>query len=93
MLKKLGYDKDPTKLQLVIREVFAAATQNIQLDGTRIVPLPLYEVLDGKNTADYEQRVEPSVTGGRKMARAIMDRITNASMFSHPWADGHTLPC
>lgn len=78
VLGKLGYDSDPTKLQLVMREVFAAATENIHLDGITVIPLPLYMVLDGKNPADYEQRVEPSVQGGEKMARTIVDHILAA---------------
>lgn len=78
VLSKLGYDRDPTKLQLVMREIFAAATQAIQLEGIEVLPLPLYNVLDGKNSDDYEQRVEPSVQGGQKMARAIMDCILAA---------------
>ena len=56
----------------------AAATQAIQLEGVEVLPLPLYNVLDGKNSDDYEQRVEPSVQGGQKMARAIMDCILAA---------------
>lgn len=54
VLSMLGYDRDPTKLQLVMREIFAAATQAIRLEGVKVVPLPLYSVLDGKNTNDYE---------------------------------------
>jgi hypothetical protein len=29
----------------------------------------------GKTSADYVQRVEPSVTGGRKMAKALFARL------------------
>lgn len=75
VLSYLGYDRDPTKLQLVMREVFAAATREIDVKGVKVVPLPLYEVLDGKDPDDYAQRVEPSVQGGRKMARFIMDHL------------------
>jgi len=78
VLSKLGYDRDPTKLQLVMREVFAAATENINLVGVKVIPLPLYTVLDGKNPADYEQRVEPSVQGGQKMAKVMIDHILSA---------------
>ena len=31
--------------------------------------------IDGKDTADYVQRVEPSVQGGRKIARAFLDEL------------------
>jgi hypothetical protein len=37
-----------------------------------VVPVPLFEALDGKNTDDYVQRVEPSVQGGRKMAKLLL---------------------
>ena len=75
-LSALGYDKDPTKLQLLIRKAFEEATQRIQLPGgVRVVPLPLFEALDGKDPSDYVQRVEPSAKGGQKMARALIDRI------------------
>lgn len=33
---------------------------------------PLYDVLDGKTSTDYVQRVEPSVQGGKKMADALL---------------------
>lgn len=78
-LSLLGYNRDPAKLQLVMREVFAAATCQIRVEGVPVLPLPLYEALDGKNSYDYEQRVEPSVQGGQKIARAVLDRILAAS--------------
>jgi hypothetical protein len=73
-LKTLGYNSDPTKLQLLMRTIFALATSQVRLDGVEVVPLPLYEALDGKDPCDYVQRVEPSAQGGAKMARAILDR-------------------
>ena len=42
------------------------------------VGTPLYmspEVLDGRDTRDYVQRVEPSPQGGRKMAVALLEAI------------------
>ena len=35
------------------------------------VPVPLFEVLNPTDAADYEQRVEPSVRGGGGMANAF----------------------
>jgi len=67
----LGYDTNPGKLQAVMRQVYAWGVSQIKIPGVEIVPLALYEVLDGKDTSDYVQRVEPSVTGGEKMAKAI----------------------
>lgn len=79
VLGQLGYDANPAKLQLVIRSLFKA----IQKKGIRIpgapsvpvVPVPLFSVLDPSNPADYEQRVEPSVQGGHKMAERFLDDL------------------
>ena len=38
-----------------------------------MVPFALAGVLDGKDPGDYLQRVEPSVEGGRKMGRALLE--------------------
>jgi len=43
---------------------------------TQVLPFPLFDVLDGTDTNDYVQRVEPSVEGGRKMAGALLDFIS-----------------
>eukprot|EP00322_Chrysochromulina_rotalis_P028767 CAMPEP_0115865000 /NCGR_PEP_ID=MMETSP0287-20121206/19490_1 /TAXON_ID=412157 /ORGANISM="Chrysochromulina rotalis, Strain UIO044" /LENGTH=327 /DNA_ID=CAMNT_0003319487 /DNA_START=62 /DNA_END=1045 /DNA_ORIENTATION=+ len=78
VLQKLGYDKDPTKLQLVMRQVFEHATSTIRIDGVEVIPVALYEALDGTISADYEQRVEPSVQGGKKMAELIVTKLLPA---------------
>merc|ERR1712187_914566 len=70
VLGMLGYDRTPSKLQAVMRKVYAWGVSQIKIPGVKVTPLPLYEVLDGKDTSDYVQRVEPSVSGGRKMAAA-----------------------
>ena len=71
-LALLDYDRHPAKLQLLIRAIFTQAMVNLQLPGTTIVPVPLFEVLNGSDPDDYEHRVEPSVQGGRKMAEAFL---------------------
>jgi len=71
----LCYNCCPERLQCVIRAVFRLATSKISIPGTEVVPFPLFNVLDGKSTADYCQRVEPSPVGGQKMAKAIMEAI------------------
>jgi len=71
----LGYNVFPSRLQTLIRRVFAMGTSQIKIPGTEVVPFPLFQVLDGKNTRDYIQRVEPSPHGGQKMAKAFMDCI------------------
>lgn len=71
-LRCLGYNSNPTKVQLLIRKCFELATTQIRLEGVDVIPFPLFEVLDGKNSADYVARVEPSVKGGEKMGRAFV---------------------
>jgi hypothetical protein len=75
-LGALGYNKNPVKLQAIIAKGFQEAISMIHIPGTRVIPVPLFRVLDGKNTNDYVQRVEPSAEGGRKMAEFLMDIIT-----------------
>lgn len=70
-LKALKYDTQPQKLQAAIRTIYSQATQKIIVPGTQVIPLPLFDVLDGKTAEDYVERVEPSVEGGRKMSEAI----------------------
>lgn len=40
-----------------------------------MIPVPLFNVLDGKRSEDYVARVEPSAIGGRKMAEFLLDLI------------------
>ncbi len=55
--------------------LFRYATAEIKVDGVEIVPVELKEALDGKDTADYVSRVEPSAQGGEKMARLILRKL------------------
>eukprot|EP00656_Telonema_subtile_P016547 TRINITY_DN18749_c0_g1_i1.p1 TRINITY_DN18749_c0_g1~~TRINITY_DN18749_c0_g1_i1.p1 ORF type:complete len:317 (+),score=78.83 TRINITY_DN18749_c0_g1_i1:236-1186(+) len=78
VLANLGYDDNPETLQLIIRTLFESiAKAGFDVPGTRVVPMPMYTVLDGKKTGDYCQRVEPSVAGGRKMADALLDLLVD----------------
>lgn len=76
-LRLLGYDRDPAKLQHFIQLVYAQAISQIKIDGTEVIPVPLYEILDANDPQDYISRVEPSSRGGRKMA-AHFHRIITA---------------
>jgi len=67
------YNCFPNRLQATIRTMFRLATSRIDIPGTEVVPCPLFEVLDGKSSGDYIQRVEPSERGGQKMAAALLD--------------------
>jgi len=84
-LKLLGYDADPGKVQELISTVFELATKQIQVEGTTVVPVPLFEVLDSKDTEDFVQRVEPSVQGGRKMGEAFVRAILAEDEENRGW--------
>lgn len=67
-LKLMGYNRNPKKLQKAISKLYELATTQIKVKGTKVIPCPLFEVLDPQNQDDYLARVEPSVAGGKKMA-------------------------
>ncbi|KAF2257912.1 hypothetical protein CC78DRAFT_166470 [Lojkania enalia] len=71
-LKTLGYNKYPGQLQTAIKKMYEMATKQIKIEGTWVLPCALYEPLDGKNAGDYTARVEPSASGGRKLAEKFM---------------------
>jgi hypothetical protein len=62
----LGYNRTPEKLQTLIRRAFDEATSKIEIPGCEVVPVPLFNVMDGKDSRDYVQRVEPSSQGGEE---------------------------
>lgn len=70
-LNYLGYNRDPTKLQEIIRQIYKHAIMKITVPGIDIVPFPMYEILDGKDTKDYVDRVEPSSQGSEKLAKGF----------------------
>jgi hypothetical protein len=74
-LRFLGYNGNPGQLQAAIRAMYELATKKIQIEGTKIVPCPLFETMDGKNKDDYVARVEPSTEGGRKMALQLKEIV------------------
>ena len=74
-LGALGYNTNPGKVQLLIRKMFEEATSRIEIPGSQVIPLPLFVPLDGTRSEDYVARVEPSATGGRKMAEYLLDII------------------
>ena len=55
--------------------MFALATSEVKISGTTVVPIALSDALDGKTHTDYVQRVEPSITGGEKMASLIVEKM------------------
>lgn len=50
---------------------------HIRISGTQVIPIPLFHSLDGTRSEDYVARVEPSASGGRKMAELLLDAIHN----------------
>lgn len=88
VLERLGYDADPSKLQLVMRTLFRTATARIRIPGVDVVAVPMYEVMDGKNTDDYCQRVEPSVAGGEKLGRLFVGACLDAEAATESHSQG-----
>jgi len=77
----MGYNSNPKKLQLLIKKIFEQATSNIKINGSEVIPIPFFDVLDGKITDDYIARVEPSVSGGRKLAEFLLFHATGDSNY------------
>lgn len=75
VLRYIGYDADPTKLQICIDQIHKYAISQIQIDGAETIHVPLYKILDGKNPYDYVQRMEPSDSGGQKIATELINKM------------------
>jgi hypothetical protein len=71
----MGYNAFPGKLQAVIRKLYELATTEVEIPGAKVIPVPLYNALDGKNSNMYVARVEPSVEGGRAIAGLILEKM------------------
>mmetsp|Transcript_2834 Transcript_2834/g.4405 ORF Transcript_2834/g.4405 Transcript_2834/m.4405 type:complete len:132 (-) Transcript_2834:483-878(-) len=78
-LGSLGYNTNPAKIQLLLRKFFEEATSSIRIPGSQVIPIPLFHPLDGTKSEDYVARVEPSASGGRKMAEYMLDVIHHHS--------------
>jgi len=74
-LSALGYNKNPAKLQLLIRKIFTLATERIEIPWVVVEAVPLFVPLDGKKTDLYSQRVEPSAIGGKELSAFISRAI------------------
>jgi len=82
-LAMMGYNVQPQRLQAAIRKVYELATNKISISGTQVIPCPVFTVLDGKTSADYVARVEPSILGGKKMADLICDSLSKHLAEAH----------
>ena len=74
-LQMLGYGRWPGQLQAAIRQIHESATSQVAVEGVKMVPCALYEVMDGTQENEYVARVEPSVEGGRKMAELLVRKV------------------
>ncbi|KAJ3219821.1 hypothetical protein HDU67_009009 [Dinochytrium kinnereticum] len=74
-LTALNYTADPERLQAAIRAIHRLAISEVRVEGLEIVPVPLFEVMNGKVTEEYVCRVEPSDSGGRKMALLFQEKM------------------
>jgi hypothetical protein len=74
-LSALQYNSNPKKLQIIISKLFQLATQEIKIPGTQVTGIPLFSVLNGKNSVDYIERVEPSAKGGKKMGIFLVNEM------------------
>jgi len=74
-LKALNYDAKPEKMQAIIRKIYELATSKIKIQGTKVIAVPLFDILNSKDSNDYVERVEPSATGGKKMGQEFIRLI------------------
>ena len=74
-LDLLGYSKDPKRLQAAIESIYRHAIKAIKIDGVKISYFPMFRTLDGTETQDYVQLVEPSGLGGAKLARNLIQHL------------------
>jgi hypothetical protein len=61
------------KLESLYHEVFT--NRSIQIGETKVIPVPLFKILNGKTPGDYVQRVEPSIAGGKKLGKFLWNYI------------------
>ena len=75
MLSLMDYKKNYKKIHKIIRHIYEAATKKIEILFSTVIPIPLFDILDFKESSDYVDRVEPSSKGGRKIAEKFVEKI------------------
>lgn len=71
-LALLRYNRSPGAVQAFLRAVYRLGTCEVRVAGVAsVVPVALYERLDGSRGEHYVERVEPSVAGGRVLAEML----------------------
>lgn len=68
----LRYNTAPEHLQAAMTQIFRLATSRVRISGVEVVPFAMSDVLDGTIASDYVARVEPSASGGKKIAEALV---------------------
>lgn len=71
MLNILRYDTEYNKIHTIIDIIYKECICKLN----NVTPLSLSDVLDYTSSDDYVARVEPSETGGKKIAQAIINSI------------------
>ncbi len=69
MLKLAGYEKYPKKIQ----NLFNIVSNDILPNSSEITRIDLSTILSPEDETDYISRVEPSVTGGKKISQRFCD--------------------
>jgi len=75
VLNLVCYSCFPRVLQYRMNLAFEYGIRMVNIPGTEVVPIALAEALDGSDTNDYLQRVEPSIQGGRKIANLVLSKL------------------
>ena len=78
ILNNLEYDTNPDRVKKLLISLYHTVIRDMKIDGMNkenVIGLPLYRYMDGTDTNDYDNRVEPSVEGGKKIAKAVFDAI------------------
>ena len=60
-------------------EISSTKNSTIRIPGSEVIPVPLFVPLDGTNSEDYVARVEPSASGGKKMAEYLLHIIQSGN--------------
>lgn len=87
-LSAISYNSNPRKVQITIDRVFKDCLMPMpelilrlekeKAENTVVVtPLEWSKALNGKDSNDYDNRVEPSAAGGLKMAKLVSQVIVN----------------
>jgi len=72
---------DLNKLRLIVKSVYKLATCQIKIPGIEIIPCPLFDVLDGKDSRDYACFTQPSIQGSGKIARKYIQVLAQSGYF------------